>query len=351
MSQIIKIDPTEYGLAATEAEQVKKVFIPMIEAIDEIEKEFNQVISLPISPENVKTARELRLRIVKIRTGTDSIHKKAKEYYLNGGRFVDGIRNTLKFAITGKEDKLEEIENYYVNLEKERIQKLHKERVLEISQYMENCDHIDFGNMDENVFKAYLEARKKEYEDKIEAEKKAREEQIKREQEQTIYTSRLIEVAQYKYLNIPFSLSLETTQEEYDQIISSLKEAKALDDEKRKREQEELELKREEQKKLEENLRIEREERAKAERELEIQREEQRKADDEKLRLEREAFELEMQERKRQLEEKQSQERREKEVRYKEFLKNNNGKYDVLHKDPELKKVTLYKIVAEFTFE
>lgn len=351
MTQIIKIDPTEYGLAATEAEQVKKVFIPMIEAIDEIEKEFNQVVSLPISPESTKIARELRLRIVKIRTGTDSIHKKAKEYYLNGGRFVDGIRNTLKFAITGKEDKLEEIENHYVNLEKERIQKLHKERVLEISQYMENCDHIDFGNMDENVFKAYIEARKKECEDKVEAEEQAREEQIKREREQSIYTYRLIEVAQYKYLNIPFSLTLETMQEEYDKIISTLKEAKVLDDEKRKKEQEELELKREEQKKLEENLRIEREERVKAERELEAQRAEQRKADDEKSRLEQEALEAEMQEKKKQLEEKQSQERREKEGKYREFIRGNEGKYDVLHKDPELKKVTLYKIVAEFTFE
>ena len=81
---LVKINPEEFGLDKNEAEQVKNVFVPMLDKMEAMEEEYNRIIKLDITDENCKLAKELRLKFVKIRTGTADIHKKAKEYYLNG---------------------------------------------------------------------------------------------------------------------------------------------------------------------------------------------------------------------------------------------------------------------------
>lgn len=142
MTQLLKINPVEYGLEKNEAEQISKVFLPMIDKMEEMEKEYNEIVKLEPTDSNCKKAKELRLRFVKIRTGTDDIHKKAKAYYLNGGRFVDGFKNTVTFAIQGKEDELKKLENHFENLEKERLAKLQEERIKLISQYVLDYEHL-----------------------------------------------------------------------------------------------------------------------------------------------------------------------------------------------------------------
>jgi hypothetical protein len=56
----------------------------MLDKMEIMEEEYNRIIKLEVSDENCKLAKELRLKFVKIRTGTAEIHKKAKAYYLNG---------------------------------------------------------------------------------------------------------------------------------------------------------------------------------------------------------------------------------------------------------------------------
>jgi hypothetical protein len=128
-TELIKIDPVAYGLQATEAAQVEAVFLPMIDKMKELESQFNEIALLPIEPTTCKKAKELRLQYVKIRTGTAAIHKTAKEYYRKGGLFVDGWKNAQAFASQQKEQKLEQIELHFENLEKERNAKLKIERL------------------------------------------------------------------------------------------------------------------------------------------------------------------------------------------------------------------------------
>jgi trichohyalin len=172
-TEIVKVDPQEFKVTDETAKQVKEQFLPMLEAMENLEEDFNSVMNLP--PDDPKTsieAKKLRLEYMRIRTGTQKIHKAQKQFYLNGGRFVDAWKNAQVFASQGKEDKLKEIENYAELQEKKRLDELREKREKEMSKYMEEF-HTDLATMEEDVYKAYKQAKKQAYEDRIAAEKEA----------------------------------------------------------------------------------------------------------------------------------------------------------------------------------
>jgi hypothetical protein len=194
--EIVKINPQEFGLTDDTAKNIQAQFEPMLAKMTELEGEYNKVIAMPIgTPEATKQAKELRLKYVKVRTGTEAIHKKQKEFYLSGGRFVDGWRNAQKFASQGKEEKLEAIEKYAENLEKERRNKLHESRIEMIRPFVPDTSAYDFRLMEEDVFQAFLTAKQTAFED----EQKAKAEAVRIEQEKAeadrIEKARLMEEA------------------------------------------------------------------------------------------------------------------------------------------------------------
>jgi hypothetical protein len=155
-TELIKIDPGAYGLQATEAAQVEAAFLPMIDKMKELESQFNEIALLPIEPTTSKKAKELRLQYVKIRTGTAAIHKTAKEYYRNGGLFVDGWKNAQAFASQQKEQKLEQIELHFENLEKERKEKLKIERLALLAGLCDDPSMYPVSDMSTPAFEQLL---------------------------------------------------------------------------------------------------------------------------------------------------------------------------------------------------
>ena len=107
------LEAKEFGIPEEKAKQISEQFKPMLDKMVQLEKEFNEIETKVISPEVCNEARELRLKLVKVRTGTAAIHKKQKSFYLQAGRFVDGWKNAQLFAGQGLEEKLDKIERYY----------------------------------------------------------------------------------------------------------------------------------------------------------------------------------------------------------------------------------------------
>ena len=200
MNEIVKIDPSEYGLEETKAKQIEEAFKPMLEKMTELEAEFNEIVKLEITPVTVKKAKELRLKYVKVRTGTANIHKELKTFYLSGCRFIDGWKNAQSFASQGNEDKLKQIEDYYENLEKERIAKIQDERASELIPFLENHDVIpsDLGSMNTVVWINLLAGAKANHNAKIEAEKKAEEDRLEAERLDKIETERYNQAMQFR---------------------------------------------------------------------------------------------------------------------------------------------------------
>jgi len=169
---LVMVDANEYGLAATEALQVEAVFMPMIAKMAALEIEFNILKAKPITKDTCKEAGKLRNRYVKIRTGTSEIHKKAKKYYLAGGRFIDGWKNAQAFTSQGKEEALLEIENHFEKLEAERIAATDAERRTQLAPYT-NAIPGGIAYLEEEEFNNYLLGAKLTHENKIREEQEA----------------------------------------------------------------------------------------------------------------------------------------------------------------------------------
>ena len=179
--KLVEIKGSEYGLPETKAKELSAFFKPMLDTMESYEAEFNEILKLEITPETCKKAHALRNRYVKTRTGTAKIHKDLKAFYLQGGRFIDGFKNAQIMASTGKEEKLMNIANHFEIIEQARLEKLQKERVLILSEFVEDADERSLSGMEPDVWEAYLTAKEKHYNDELEAHTKAIEDAIKKD--------------------------------------------------------------------------------------------------------------------------------------------------------------------------
>lgn len=182
---LVKFDAPELSAIGTsKAVQIKETFIPMAEMLAEFEDRYDGVIAEAqeeITKGVCASAKTLRIAISKVRIQTEKLRVAQKEEYLRAGKAIDGVSNILKWAVVEKENRLSEIEKYFENQEQERLVALHSERVEQISPYLEDAQERDFATMDAEVWQAYFEAKKKEYDDRVAAEKQAETDRIERE--------------------------------------------------------------------------------------------------------------------------------------------------------------------------
>ena len=178
-----KVDPAQYGIPEKKAQEISKMFKPMLDKMVELEKEFNKIVDFgKITPEICLLARELRLKYVKIRTATDKIHKELKQYFLQGGRFVDGWKNAQILASQSHEERLTEIERHFEIMEQQKKEELNEKRK-EILQKA-GVDFIpdNLGEMSEDIWSNYLLGAKESVrirkEAELEAEKKRKEKEL-----------------------------------------------------------------------------------------------------------------------------------------------------------------------------
>jgi len=168
----------------SKAVQIKKTFEPMVEMLETFEGSYQDIITaseLEITEAVTKKAKRLRLDIGKVRISTEKLRKTQKEEYLRAGKAIDGVSNIVKWAITDKESKLKEIEDYFTIQENKRLEALQAERVSLISEFVEDASDKDLSSMDQDVWESYLSTKKKDFQDQKEAEAKAEADRIERE--------------------------------------------------------------------------------------------------------------------------------------------------------------------------
>ncbi len=288
--EIVTIDPKEFGLTDETAKNIQDQFKPMLDKMVELEGEFNEVANLPIDDLNTsKKAKELRLKFVKVRTGTAEIHKAQKAFFLNGGRFVDGWKNAQLFASQGKELKLEAIENHFENLEKQRLEELQLERVELIRPYVDDTTSLVLSTMESDVWDAYFFTKKKHHEDKIEAEKQAEISRIEKEKaERKAIKDQAKENERLRVENEKREKELEAEKQKAEQL--RLENEAKLKSERDKAEQEKQRIEAENN----ERLRVENEKREKLEADLKAKEEKEKQIEDERLaKIEAERIEAE----------------------------------------------------------
>jgi len=280
-NELVKFDAPELSvIEKSKAEQIKATFEPMAKMLSEFEEKFNEIIKnseKEVTKEITIKAKRLRIDIGKVRIETDKIRKDQKDEYLRAGKAIDGVANILKWAVTDKENKLKEIEDYFEIQEKKRLELLQIERVEKLQKYVEDAHERDLSSMDTDVFDIYLAGKKKEFEDKIEAKKKAEKERIKNEKLDKLENSRKIEIAPYNQF-IKESYDLRSMNEsDYNDLLSFLNQCKIKHDEEQEKIRLENEKLKEEAEKQAKQLEEERKEAIKKQKAIEEQAKKERK--------------------------------------------------------------------------
>lgn len=287
---LVKIDPKEFGLDESSVVTIEQAFAPKIAERDGYISIYEQLISKEIDPKTCSEAKELRLKLVKVRTGIAEIHKTQKAYFLAAGRFVDAWKNKETEPIEQMEETLQSIEKHYERIEAERIAKLETERKEKAIAFTE-FPAANLAAMDETTFNLYLKGLEVAYNARIEEEKRIEAEKIENLRLDKLATERRIESAKFidflpkniDYRNMP--------QEQFDTILTQASEDKKKHDAEQIRIQAELERLRKEneakeKQRLAELAEIERKAKIEREKAAEIQRKQQEEIQRQKNELE-----------------------------------------------------------------
>lgn len=295
MKELLNIDHKEFELTVEKVEEIKAPFYPLADKFKEFIPDIEEVLSEKnITDSLVKRAKRIKLDIASIRTSTKKVKDTEKSGILKLWNAIQKCHNVLVEVISEKEEKLDAIVKHFENIEKERIDKLQKERQDLLNEYeVENTETLKLWEMDEKVFSAFLKDAEYEYLRAIEV-KKEESEKIRLQEEERerlkIENEKLQREADIKEEEL--RVGREKLQREQDRIND-------LEREKKEREQRELDAKHEE-----EQIKIDQEER--------------------KIKLE-------------------------KEKKYIDWKKGNEWEYDIELKEDG--KMVLYKKVSEFIFE
>lgn len=260
------ISPSEYGIEERKAQDLMGNLPLIKEERLVLEKQYNEVVLLDIEDkETSKKARELRLKIQKNRTqGINIWHKKAKDFFLKGGQFIDAVRRLEVSVNEQMEKRLKEIEKYAEIQEAKRKEELKTKRVSELETYSEFVPlGIDLGTLSDEEYHKVFKGAKLQYDAKIEEERLAEEERIRIEKIKSLESHRKTELIPY-YNFIGSSLDNvllgEISEAEFEEIKSKLETKRVEHEQEQIRVRKEAEKLAKEKAEAEEKARKEREE-------------------------------------------------------------------------------------------
>ena len=168
--KIIKLDATQFGVEKSRAKEMESAFVPMINLLKEMETEYNAIIKESkngITKEICGLAHTLRWQYVKLRKGVDEVHQVGKKEVLLLGRAWDGLKNQYLSVTNQNEETLNKIEKHFEIMEADRKDKLKEEREKLLLEYEVETEHIQLGDMNNEVWDNYFSGVKLQYDNRI----------------------------------------------------------------------------------------------------------------------------------------------------------------------------------------
>jgi len=177
---ITVVDQNE--LSSEEATSLKNAFIPYFEEADQwVNKAKTLVVTDETQIEAMVEARKSRLALKEIRVNVEKRRKELKEESLRKGKAIDGMANVLKFLIEPIEEHLEKQEKFVEIQEEKRKVQLEIDRKAVLEQYEVDTAFYQLKEMPEEQFNQLVTTSKNAYELRKEAERKAEEERVQKE--------------------------------------------------------------------------------------------------------------------------------------------------------------------------
>ncbi len=225
-TEVVIINPKDYNLDENQGIQLRQSFnITELELKGYLEV-YNLLINSEITDEVSIQSSELRKKLVKVRTSTDKIRKGLKEYHLRAGQFIDVTANVIKDQTEIMETKLSEIENFKAIQLKKQQDVLKEKRFKEIEQYNPNLLGVDLGVISEEDYQNFKNMVKLVFEDN----KKKAEQDEDHLHKKNIYAQRERQLLPYSSFSDISGLSLQSTEEQFQLLLSQCISAKQLKD-------------------------------------------------------------------------------------------------------------------------
>ena len=170
------------GLEKSQAETVLAGFKNFFEEVKRHELRAKSIVITDASQvAEIKEAREIRLELKNIRVHAEKVRIERKEFFLRGGKAIDGIANVLKALIIPLEDHLDKQEHFAERMEEERKERVNAERMLALQPYVLDISVYNLKDMTDGAFEVLLKTSKTAFESIKDAEKRAEEERIAKE--------------------------------------------------------------------------------------------------------------------------------------------------------------------------
>ncbi len=138
---ITQIKQSTLGLPDNKARNLEAAFLPMIDDLKAIEDNYNIIVgNQNVTKEVTQKARELRLEIRSLRIRADKARKTEKADIVRAGNAVQAIYNLFAHQIIPKEERLAEIENYFLIKHEQEVRELGNTRLLQLQAIEKKYD-------------------------------------------------------------------------------------------------------------------------------------------------------------------------------------------------------------------
>ena len=168
----------ESKLPAEKNAEVQGAYQQYLDGIAAVAAESRQINADEPTAEDEKLAHDLRMKLVKIRTGAEKTKDERKRGYLLMGNLEQACFNLISATCKPIEDSFYNIEKAREIAEKKRREQLRIDRISALSPYVADASIFPLGEMEQAAFDELLIGMKAQHQAKIEAEKKAEQDRI-----------------------------------------------------------------------------------------------------------------------------------------------------------------------------
>lgn len=182
----------EAKIELTKAESHAVAFNQFLKQLSEYSRPLADLDKENPTAEHAATARENRLKIVKVRTGAEDIKDERKAILLLEGNFIQANYNFVKSACELTESQYMEIEKFQERIQKEKAAKLKETRLALLAPFEIDTEFLPLDIMEDDRFSELLAKSKEAFEavqhqrarveaDRVEAERLAEEKRVAEE--------------------------------------------------------------------------------------------------------------------------------------------------------------------------
>lgn len=220
------------GVEITKAQNIALNYVPFTLQIQEQIDIVNSLKKGEIG--DVEKARRAKLDLGKISSAMDKQKKKDKEALTIETKFIDKLFNTNEEALRESQKVAKEIEDYFENIERERLAKLKATRLELLANFeVENLDSFNVEVMSDDAFNIFLKGCEQSYLSKKAEELRLQKEAEEKQRIDTLHNERKEKALPYYQFWTDFEKTLnfgEQSESDYNNFIERVSKAKTEHD-------------------------------------------------------------------------------------------------------------------------